>query len=130
LESKPEGVYVEALCEAAFDLTNQIAFAISITTGEDILEKLGKLLIVRPEIADGLGGMWQLRLVIITTLRRNSIIGDHVATAIRQGVLVLTNEDLGQLMDESLDVRGFGEALIGLLSRERPLRNNASSKTP
>jgi hypothetical protein len=104
----------------AFDIEGQIAYAISVTTGEDIIAKLGKLLIVRPEISKGLGDKWQLRMVIITTLPRGSLVGAAIESASKENVLVLSGDDLSSLMEESPDAYPFGEALRRIVIAPTP----------
>jgi hypothetical protein len=95
----------------AFDVSTNTAFAISVTVGEAIGDKVGKLRLLRDELAAAIGPGWQLAMVLVTIQPRDALVAARLQEASDEDVNVLTGEDLQPLMDESPDIRPFEQAL-------------------
>jgi hypothetical protein len=95
----------------AFDAFTATAFAISVTVTEAIADKIGKLVLLREELQAAVGGSWRLTLVVVTIQAKAALVPARLKEASDSNVTVLTGEDLKVLMDDSPDVRPFGQAL-------------------
>jgi hypothetical protein len=94
-----------------FDVSTQTAFAISVTVTEAITDKIGKLRLVKPEVAAAIGEAWRLELIVITIQPKEILLPSRLQEASEAGVSILTGEDLRSLMDEEPDLRPFEQAL-------------------
>jgi hypothetical protein len=95
----------------AFDGLSRNAYAISATTGNDLMAKLRTWVDTEPIIAADLEPEWTLRPVIITTQPTASLIQEDLDACTRRRVLVLAAENLAPLRESPPDLQTFSKLL-------------------
>ena len=105
---------VEGIDLVAFHEPSQRALCLSITLGNNLGEKLRRMLDTRQSLAPVLSE-WRPWWAILTSLDGGNIVAGDVEDCLRQGVSVLTSEDLHMI---ARDVRYFAEHLVVQLKQD------------
>ena len=95
----------------AFDDSTKAAYVVSVTTANNMAEKLRTLMRVQRDVIQQLDPVWTPRFCIVTTDREELIRDDDQTAAMSQGVHILAAEDLACLRGESPDLDAFHCAL-------------------
>ncbi len=95
----------------AFDELPATAYAVSVTSWNNVGKKLEEVLRVRQQIADALAPSWALVLVIASSDSRTQLRASAVADSAASGVTLLTAEDLTPLTTEPPDVEAWLQVL-------------------
>ena len=99
---------VEGIDLVAFHEPSQRALCLSVTLGNSLGDKLRRMLDTRQSLAPLLSE-WDTRWTILTSLDRANVVAGDVDDCLRNGVSVVTGEDLATLAS---DVHAFAECLV------------------
>jgi hypothetical protein len=105
---------VEGIDLVAFHEASQRALCLSITLGNNLGEKLRRMLDTRQALAPVLSE-WRPWWAVLTSLDGVNIVAGDVDDCLRQGVSVFTSEDLRMIAG---DVHHFAEHLVLRLERD------------
>jgi hypothetical protein len=91
----------------ALDETRATAFAVSVTIGNDVADKVRTWLLVKASISDALSPVWDLRPVIIMAQELQAIPAIAKTSAFDEDVQLITAEQIQCLREEPPDLQYF-----------------------
>jgi hypothetical protein len=96
-----------ALTFVALDEPRATAFAVSVTIGNDVVDKVRTWLLVKASISNALSPVWDVRPVIITAQESHAIPAIGKTTAFNEGVQLITAEQIQCLREDRPDLQQF-----------------------
>ncbi len=107
----------------ALDETRATAFAVSVTIGNDVADKVRTWLLVKASISDALSPVWDVRPVIITAQESKAIPAVGKTSAFDEGVQLITAEQIQCLREDPPDLQHF--TALFALSKEIDARTSS-----